>query len=323
VAISPLALKCESYKVTTPLQPFGFTGYQMDEAGGLYFAQARRYDAANGRFVSKDSDRYIRFSRPDSLNQYMYCYDSPLKYLDPSGNDCYYFYLPEWKDEAENDRKQIADYYGIDESQVHLVPIENNQDLQYAWDQMGVGGPDGLYGPNKEEIKDPNIDLVVINTHASGQYEWLSYGDYSDDTFTSNEVNQLVNKDVDLLILYGCNAGHYDHVGTNSASQFCNVINGGYVLAADGTVSSGLTFFNINDRKYHAVFHAGFLRALVYGYRHTLGWMLYQEQNGVVEVLDYYGHELTVTQMLDKIEVTMSRLGILDLINSTQTNCGN
>ena len=35
------------------MQSFGFTGYQMDSAGGLYFAQARRYDAGAGRFVSE------------------------------------------------------------------------------------------------------------------------------------------------------------------------------------------------------------------------------------------------------------------------------
>ena len=29
-------------------QPFGYTGYQMEEAGGLYFAQARGYDAGTG-----------------------------------------------------------------------------------------------------------------------------------------------------------------------------------------------------------------------------------------------------------------------------------
>jgi len=36
------------------MQSFGFTGYQMDGAGGLYFAQARRYDAGAGRFISED-----------------------------------------------------------------------------------------------------------------------------------------------------------------------------------------------------------------------------------------------------------------------------
>ena len=29
-------------------QPFGYTGYQMEETGGLYFAQARGYDAGTG-----------------------------------------------------------------------------------------------------------------------------------------------------------------------------------------------------------------------------------------------------------------------------------
>ena len=31
--------------LTRSIQPFGFNGYEMDEVGGLYFAQARRYDA--------------------------------------------------------------------------------------------------------------------------------------------------------------------------------------------------------------------------------------------------------------------------------------
>lgn len=35
-------------------QPFGYTGYQKEEAGGLYYAQARRYDADTGRFISED-----------------------------------------------------------------------------------------------------------------------------------------------------------------------------------------------------------------------------------------------------------------------------
>lgn len=35
-------------------QPFGYTGYQKEEAGGLYYTQARRYDADTGRFISED-----------------------------------------------------------------------------------------------------------------------------------------------------------------------------------------------------------------------------------------------------------------------------
>lgn len=69
------------------IQPFGYTGYQKEAAGGLYFAQARRYDAGNGRFVSKDQDRYLRFYSTNTLNQYIYCVNNPIIYTDPKGND--------------------------------------------------------------------------------------------------------------------------------------------------------------------------------------------------------------------------------------------
>ena len=36
------------------MQPFGFTGYERDDISGLYYAQARRYDAQTGRFTSRD-----------------------------------------------------------------------------------------------------------------------------------------------------------------------------------------------------------------------------------------------------------------------------
>ena len=74
------------------LQPFGYTGYQVEAAGGLYFAQARQYDAGTGRFAGRDKDRYLRFNKPNSLNQYIYCENNPITYIDPRGNtleDCY------------------------------------------------------------------------------------------------------------------------------------------------------------------------------------------------------------------------------------------
>ena len=59
------------------LQNFGFTGYQMDSAGGLYFAQARRYDAGVGRFVSED---FIKghIAVPYTMNHYNYCWNRPM-----------------------------------------------------------------------------------------------------------------------------------------------------------------------------------------------------------------------------------------------------
>jgi len=63
------------------IQPFGYTGYQMEAAGGLYFAQARRYDAGVGRFVSEDKIPGFT-SVPDTLNRYNYCWNQPMEHVD-------------------------------------------------------------------------------------------------------------------------------------------------------------------------------------------------------------------------------------------------
>ena len=65
-------------------QPFGFNGYQMDEAGGLYFAQARRYDAGVGRFISED---FIKghIAVPYTMNHYSYCFNRPMDMVDLNG----------------------------------------------------------------------------------------------------------------------------------------------------------------------------------------------------------------------------------------------
>lgn len=66
------------------LQPFGFTGYQREETTGLYFAQARQYDAGSGRFVSEDSIRGFAIA-PFTLNHYGYCWNRPLDLVDLDG----------------------------------------------------------------------------------------------------------------------------------------------------------------------------------------------------------------------------------------------
>lgn len=56
----------------------------MDSAGGLYFAQARRYDAGAGRFVSEDFFRGLA-AVPYTLNHYNYCWNRPLDLVDLNG----------------------------------------------------------------------------------------------------------------------------------------------------------------------------------------------------------------------------------------------
>ena len=66
------------------LQPFGFTCYQIEEVGDLYFAQARRYNPSAGRFVSEDRVRGFK-EAPYTLNYYVYCWNHPTDYVDENG----------------------------------------------------------------------------------------------------------------------------------------------------------------------------------------------------------------------------------------------
>ena len=61
---------------------FGYTGRELDSETGLYFYRARYYDGLNGRFISEDP---IGFDGGDG-NLYRYVGNSPVNYVDPSGN---------------------------------------------------------------------------------------------------------------------------------------------------------------------------------------------------------------------------------------------
>jgi len=58
--------------------PFGFTGYQIDKISELYYAQARYYSPANGRFFAEDPIK-------DRFNWYGYCNANPVGFIDPTG----------------------------------------------------------------------------------------------------------------------------------------------------------------------------------------------------------------------------------------------
>jgi len=57
---------------------FGFTNYNYDQVLDQYFAQARFYDAKQGRMLAVDPVN-------TGLNRYLYCKNDPLNYIDPLG----------------------------------------------------------------------------------------------------------------------------------------------------------------------------------------------------------------------------------------------
>ena len=65
---------------------YKYTGKELDSSTGLYFYEARYYDAALGRFISADPI-VTDPNNPQALNRYTYVLNNPLRYTDPSGHN--------------------------------------------------------------------------------------------------------------------------------------------------------------------------------------------------------------------------------------------
>jgi RHS repeat-associated protein len=61
-----------------------FTGQRLDDTG-LYYYNARYYDAGIGRFISPDTI-VPSPANPQAYNRYSYVLNNPLRYIDPSGH---------------------------------------------------------------------------------------------------------------------------------------------------------------------------------------------------------------------------------------------
>ena len=64
--------------------PTGFTGYIHDDIADTYFAQAREYMPEIGRFAGRDILKG-QIEIPRSLNEYSYCHNDPVGFVDLNG----------------------------------------------------------------------------------------------------------------------------------------------------------------------------------------------------------------------------------------------
>ena len=86
------------------IQPFTYTGYQKDSVANTYYAQAREYVSTTGRFTGEDIIKG-NGAYPFTLNQYAYCIQNPLKYVDLNGKE----YIIVWS-YAQKDVKAFETY---------------------------------------------------------------------------------------------------------------------------------------------------------------------------------------------------------------------
>ena len=75
---------CDLRKTSGEFHSFGYAGYQREYVTGIYYAQAREYIPYLGRFAARDFVKGQQ-DNPLSMNEYIYCKDNPIEYVDENG----------------------------------------------------------------------------------------------------------------------------------------------------------------------------------------------------------------------------------------------
>ena len=103
-----------------------YTGKELDSDTGLYYFNARWYSAELGRFIGEDPAR-------DGLNWYVYCYNNPLAFIDPTGLGPLDPDSPGWIPPTASDK-------GIKEDT--LFVFGPNGEVRLTWGQLNqIGSP--------------------------------------------------------------------------------------------------------------------------------------------------------------------------------------
>ena len=145
-----------------------FTGKDLDTESSLYNSGARYYPPFEGRFMSPDPDGFetSNLAYPQSLNQYAYVQNNPLRFIDPLGLDCVYL-----ADDGST-TPDTGDGTG--------ASIDHNSSEQECHSTPGGNWIDGTVGSLSSVVADPNSNWVSgFNTEGQKSSDCVGDGDCS------------------------------------------------------------------------------------------------------------------------------------------------
>ena len=132
---------------TTSQQPYKDNGKELDTERGLnlYDYSARYMDPALGRFSTVDphAEKYYSWS------PYAYCYNNPLKFIDPDGKDGVFIAFPDYKISTP-----LGKVGGLGHAGVLLIDNKTGYTKYYEY---------GRYdSENKGEVRTKSVSNVLI-----------------------------------------------------------------------------------------------------------------------------------------------------------------
>ena len=183
----------QSFTTPTIDVPYKYTGQELDSTG-LYYYEARYYDATLGRFISADT-LVPNPEDPQDLNRYSYVDNNPLRHTDPSGhqvscgkNDGSHFCNSLAK---QNGQQIVSSYFQqpvAGSKQSGGSPITSAQrgkrnlpPAQMSPAQVGQSG-------NKLSLRDVSVALDVIG---KSSFVLESPNNYTDAYLISKKLNTL------------------------------------------------------------------------------------------------------------------------------------
>lgn len=202
LCMGPVVNYVDNVTITPHFGEYDFTGKKISQDTGLLYFGARWYDPEVGRFISVDPVK-------DGMNWYAYCYNNPVKNIDPNGLEVYV---------GRNQVTPQISVFGftLAPATYHTFvlvtdkPIDQANPLKSTIMEAGPNWkePDDRYAPfgtleyqyynsTKDVLKNPDkYDLQEVSTPA----QYNNWSDFADAIINSyKSYSDMTHPDYDFL----------------------------------------------------------------------------------------------------------------------------
>ena len=166
--------------------PFRYRGYYYDIDLGLYYLNARYYDANTGRFINPDSLMSGTNGSLHGFNLYAYCFNNPIQYVDHIGefpwlivivgvttSMVYTFIVSNILEGISSDSEPVSDsiYSNSTKNSEYDILYYDTDIYVLSDDVYNVAGEAGLYSTVGKVSENASINIDLAKASGSiGQF---------------------------------------------------------------------------------------------------------------------------------------------------------